>query len=111
MARSNEEYARIYHSKQRVAFVQRLACLACVARGPASELPDYGCENHHTRGGGTGRKGNFDVIVPLCLVHHHEYHLRGRDTMAAVWDLDWDVEARRVEESWQGHDDQASLFD
>ncbi len=103
MTRSPEEFARIYHSDLRRDFVAHRKCLAC--KGKQSGMS----ENHHTRNGGTSRKGNYDTIVPLCLKHHAEYHHRGRDTVSLEWGLDWDEEAKKTEEAWKAYDDE-SLF-
>lgn len=81
--RSAEEYARIYGSKERVAFVKALPCLYCCAVHPLIALawhPDAEnrvySENAHTVTGGKGRKADADTIVPLCPTHHRMYDRR-----------------------------------
>lgn len=58
--RSAKEFARIYGSKARVKFVERLPCAAC---GYAGEVRR---ENAHTKNDGLSRKGHYTTIIPLC---------------------------------------------
>lgn len=63
--RSAAEFARIYHSKARVAFVKSLGCAVCFRTGD--------CDNAHTESGGKARKADYTTIVPLCRRHHIQY--------------------------------------
>jgi hypothetical protein len=56
--RKPSEFARIYGSKERVAWVKAQPCVVC-GRGP--------CENAHTEVGGIGYKAGYETIVPLCF--------------------------------------------
>jgi len=58
------EFARIYGSKARVAWIKALGCVICGA------VP---ADNAHTVGGGTGYKAGYETIVPLCREHHRAY--------------------------------------
>ena len=49
--RTASEYARIYGSRERVAWVKRRSCVAC---------GDSPSENHHIENGGEGRKANAE---------------------------------------------------
>jgi len=62
--RRPSEFARIYGSKARVAWVKALGCVICGA------VPS---DNAHTAGGGTGYKAGYETIVPLCREHHRAY--------------------------------------
>lgn len=57
--RRKSEFARTYHSKERVAFVRGLKCSACGVVGYS--------ENAHVLGnGGMSRKADYTTIAPLC---------------------------------------------
>ena len=94
--RKPSEFARIYGSRARVAFVKSLRCIAghmwCV--GPI--------ENAHIETGGTGRKADADKIVPACQYHHEEMH-RGIRTFAAKYHLDLPALAADTEARWQAY--------
>lgn len=102
-ARRKSEFARCYHSKARVAFVKSLPCVAC-GKGP--------CENAHVENGGTGRKADYTLIVPLCsrrshngehppIGCHHRLHNLGVKTFEAQHRIDLHQEAARIEALWQ----------
>lgn len=55
--RTSEEFARIYHSEERVQWVASLRC-ACGCNGTP-------CENAHTTNDGVGRKAGYETIIPL----------------------------------------------
>jgi hypothetical protein len=66
--RTENDYARIYGSRERVAWVQAQPCIAC------NRIPS---ENAHIRSGGTGRKADYTQIVPLCRSCHTLQHQKG----------------------------------
>lgn len=89
--RRQSEFARAYHSKERVEWVKSLPCCVC------STVPS---DNAHVGNGGAGRKAGYESIVPLCREHHRELHNIGiqsfnerhwiwlhivADTTQAVW--------------------------
>ena len=63
--RKAREFARTYHSVERVEFVKAMPCALCRATCPS--------QNAHTTGGGMGRKGAYTTIVPLCPRCHAYY--------------------------------------
>lgn len=58
--RRRSEFARCYHSKERVEFVKRMPCIRCGLHGYS--------DNAHVgrKGAGAGRKADYDQIAPLC---------------------------------------------
>ena len=69
--RKAREFARCYHSEERVRFVKTLPCVACLP----SRVPTEPSENAHIPSrSGVGRKGDYDQIVPLCRPHHSVLH-------------------------------------
>lgn len=78
--RSAGEFARIYGSRERVAFVKSLPCAALVLH----QVCDGPIDNAHTQTGGMGRKANADTIAPMCRKHHREYDER-RGILAFPW--------------------------
>lgn len=69
--RRQSEFARCYHSKERVLFVKSLPCAWCAKL----RLPIQcgATENAHTEGGGAGRKAHYTTIAPLGRYHHERY--------------------------------------
>lgn len=68
VGRHKTEWARAYHSAARVAFVKSLPCSACGFDGFPLR------ENAHTFSGGTGRKADYETIIPLCKPCHTRQH-------------------------------------
>ncbi len=93
--RSASEFARIYGSRARVAWVKGLVCCAITN---ACEGP---IENAHVRTGGTGRKADARFIVPLCRVHHARLHRMGAASFEHGFGLDLQQWAERIEAAWQ----------
>lgn len=98
--RRASEFARCYHSKERVEFVKSLPCVAC-GRGGLSE-------NAHIETGGMGRKSGFEKIVPLCgyrdrLAHgcHRLLDERmGRARFEKTFKINLDDAAAETERLW-----------
>jgi len=91
MTRTAAEFARIYHSLDRVEFVRWLHCCVC------GRLPS---ENAHQGTGGTGRKSDYTTIIPLCLRCHREQHQHGAKTFAAKYSLDYEALAAETQRAW-----------
>lgn len=94
--RSAAEYARIYHSPERVRFVQVLDCLVSWCR-------EWPSDNHHIENGGMSRKADYTKIVPLCEIHHEQCHHIGRETFERIYGLDLERAAAETEKKWQAH--------
>lgn len=75
MASKKDRFARTYHSVERVEFI---AARLCCVPGCSTRV----CVNAHTKGGGTGRKADYDTIVPMCHHHHDKLHNIGRASFA-----------------------------
>lgn len=73
--RRKAEFARCYHSKERVEFVKSLGCIYCASISPlfgrVSRI--FPIHNAHTENGGRGRKADYTTIIPLCTSHHRRY--------------------------------------
>jgi hypothetical protein len=73
--RKVSEFARVYGSRQRVAWVKRRPCLVA-----NDECRQYAIENAHVTDDGTkgmGRKSGYRCIAPLCHLHHRWLHIQG----------------------------------
>ena len=90
-ARKSRESARAYGPKERREWLTRQPCVSCGLIG-TDERPNH---QHHTKGGGVGRKADADTIVPLCPTCHRLHH-DGHEL-----DVEWGSEARRTEAAWQ----------
>jgi len=66
--RTPADFARVYGSLQRVAWIAAQPCVVC-ASSP--------CENAHIKSGGVGRKADATQIVPLCPSCHRLQHQKG----------------------------------
>ncbi len=71
--RTRSDFARIYGSRARVAWVKHQPCIVCVALSPLFGRTDGSSHNAHTETGGMGYKADYDTIVPLCASHHRRY--------------------------------------
>jgi hypothetical protein len=98
--RSASEFARIYGSKARVAWVKSLPCVA--AWGCAGPI-----HNHHVANGGAGRKANAEMIVPLCDAHHRALHANGAAWFQIAYLLNLDERAERVERLWRAYQERS----
>lgn len=103
--RRKEEFARTYHSGDRVEFVKTLTCAACfsvvVPVASYYGLQTHASENAHTgRRHGMGRKSHYTTIVPLCPLHHRAYdeHRAPFDKPKARAQIE--AFAPRVEAAW-----------
>jgi hypothetical protein len=94
--RRKSEFARAYHSKARVEFVKSLPCVV--------PWPHFGSENAHVgnKGKGTGRKADYDQIVPMCAFHHRDVlHRIGKEAFTRGYDVNLDQAAAETERLWQ----------
>lgn len=93
-ARRAKEWARAYHSPERVQFVNSLRCVVGRSCGGAME-------NAHIKGGGMARKGAYELTVPMCHHHHIDVlHAVGSATFARAYDLDLPALAAATERAW-----------
>lgn len=107
--RTPSEFARIYGSKARVAWVKALPCAACGYAGPVLR------ENAHTKTGGVGRKADARWVAPLCVTRpshlrpnrvegcHNLLHRVGRQTLELQTNVHLETAAGRTELAWQAH--------
>ena len=94
--RKASEFARCYHSRERVAWVKGLSCsvLGC-KRGPI--------ENAHSESEGMGYKASYTRILPLCRYHHGYVHLVGVDSFEDRFAVNLGLAAHRTQELWLAH--------
>jgi hypothetical protein len=109
-SRRKKEFARAYHSAERVHFVQSLPCVACAelyAPEPCPPAPKI--DNAHIETDGVGRKAHYTKIVPLCnylpdVPGHHPYlHAWGRKEFERITRVDLEAAAARTEQAWQSY--------
>lgn len=112
--RTPAQFARIYGSAERVAWIQARPCVVCGWTG--------GCENAHIVGGGVGRKSGYANIVPLCGAHparpgtayisrgdgfdigcHAALHSCGIKTFQKAYFVNLVECAAKTEAAWQSH--------
>lgn len=88
--RRKREFARTYHSKERVAFVKDLLCALCLFTP---------CDNAHVKSkSGMGRKGDYTTIAALCRRCHAAYDTGklSREELGIV-----ERDAGKVEAAWK----------
>lgn len=90
--RQAKEFARCYHSEERVEWVKNLPSVVS-GRGP--------CDNAHVRGGGAGRKADYRFIVPLTRREHNELHRIGPADFESNYSINLEAAADAVEAAWQ----------
>ena len=93
--RKQSEFARCFHSVDRVLFVQVMGCAICGWNGG---LP---IDNAHTGNqSGVGRRAGNKTIVNLCRKHHSEYD-SNRTKFCVERSFDPAKRAAAVEKAWQ----------
>lgn len=95
--RRASQFARCYHSRERVRFVKSLGC--CI-RHVAPCRPKDPIDNAHTEKDGKGIKGPYQSIAPLCRSHHRRYD---EYTLPGEWRVLVEQAAVEVETLWQHH--------
>lgn len=103
--RTADEFARIYGSRERLAWVKAHPCVFC------GRIP---CDNAHVTNGGTGRKADAEFIVPACSdyfdrtlermvtgCHHEMDHGAGKAAMERHHDLDLLEAAAEIDAEWR----------
>lgn len=93
--RTPDEFARVYHSEERVAWVQGLRC-ACGCGGTP-------CINAHTATGGAGRKAGYESIIPLAPKCHERQHAKGWGAIG-LSQAEAQAIARDVQRMWGARD-------
>lgn len=86
--RKAKEFARTYHSRARVLWVQDQPCCVC-GRTPS--------QNCHIETGGMRRKANYDKVVSMCHECHTTY---GTPSTHKDW---FAAQALLLEGEWQAH--------
>ena len=101
--RKAAEFARTYHSVERVEFVKSMACI--FARAIAAAACDGGVENCHVCDDGTkgaGRKSGYRCVAPACWRHHRlVLHRYTPEVIKAVYGLDLEAEAAATQSVWE----------
>ena len=92
--RSAKSFARIYGSKERVAWIQAMPSVVS-GRTP--------CVNAHTVSGGMGRKADYHTIVPLTDAEHRELHQIGVKSFEQKYRVDLKALAGQVQDRWLTH--------
>jgi hypothetical protein len=98
--RKAREFARAYGSKERVAWVKSLPCVACTSNGRS--------DNHHICGDGAGRKADHTSIIPLCRACHLAWHRFGRRYVEVRAGFKAEQVAAATEQRWQTFNGQSA---
>lgn len=66
--------------------VRKLPCLACSSEDPAAGMAALGGDEnishpHHVKSKGAGGDDVATNIMPLCPIHHRQWHDKGEDFM------------------------------
>lgn len=101
--RRASEFARCYHSAERVAFVKSLPCAACRHQGAYNPIV-----NAHAHGDGAGRKASYQTIVPLCWTCHSIQHSSGNEALERLRGFSFDESAKYTEAKWQAFQQSAA---
>lgn len=63
--RKASEFARCFHSLERVQFVKDMPCTVRHSGGCGGQI-----DNAHRKGDGASRRSGYENILPLCTMHH-----------------------------------------
>lgn len=92
--RYEKNWARSFHSLERVRFVKRLPCSVAECRCRPSE-------NAHGWVDGLSRRADYDAILPLCKAHHDELdESDGRAAFETKYGLWVELKAAETQASW-----------
>ena len=96
--RKASEFARCYHSKERVEFVKSLPCFATGIRGKSDNA-------HVTRDGseGMGRKGGYRCIAPLTREAHRLWDTNPVRFTERYGEFDGEAMAAWTQREWERH--------
>lgn len=90
--KKDRNFARCYHSHDRVEWVRNQPSVASGERG---------CENAHTRIDGVSRKASYEHIVPLTWNEHRcELPSLGREGFERKYGINLDAEAAKTQQRW-----------
>ena len=90
--RKAAEFARCFHSAERVEWIKSLPCCVSGIRGDI--------ENVHVRGDGAGRRAGFAWIVPMARELHRELHRIGIRSFEIKHDVDLYAKACNTAQAW-----------
>lgn len=85
--RKRSRWHEQFGSIGRVMAINALSCAVPGCRGGP-------CENHHLVSRGAG--GTWEDVIPLCGLHHLEWHRLGRATFTERYPRDYDALAERL---------------
>ena len=90
--RRASEFARCYHSRERVRWIKARRCVACF--GSPSD-------NAHIEGDGAHHKAAYTKIVPVCRRCHAALHQYGRAWFERTFFLDLAQLAAETNAEWE----------
>lgn len=85
-------------NKHYITWIKQCPCLLCL--NPATEA-------HHVNPVGKGAKGSKTDdtrCIPLCTLHHLEYHQIGRDSFSKKHSIDYEYVIERLNKIYEGND-------
>ena len=85
-------------NKKYIEFIKSLRCCVCGFKSP-SDPHHVSLEGH----GAKGMKCSDDRAIPLCHLHHVEYHNTGRQTFATRYDLDYEKLISYLQRYYEDH--------
>jgi hypothetical protein len=92
--RHEKNWARSFHSLERVRFIKSLPCSVAGCHSRPSD-------NAHGWVDGMSRKADYDSILPLCDAHHRELDAGdGRAAFEAKYELWVALKAAETQAAW-----------
>ena len=82
-------------NKKYIEWIRLLPCLICL-KTPSD--PHHVPLKGHS---GKGTKTDDTRTIPLCHLHHVEYHNSGRDTFSTEHRLDYESTIKRLNTAWE----------
>jgi len=82
-------------------WIRGLHCITCLTIG---EHPLEGSDPHHIPEKGfaaIGLKTSDLRAIPLCHIHHREYHQTGRESFKQKYRLDYEFIINRLNKIWE----------
>lgn len=84
-------------------WIKILPCLVCTIKAGYIPSLEFHSDPHHIpeKGGGSiGLKTHDNRAIPLCRLHHMEYHNLGKETFREKYNLDYEYIIHRLQEAY-----------
>lgn len=94
-------------SNKYLEWVRSLPCIVCTVQAGYIPSMEFQSDPHHIpkKGhGAVGMKTCDSRTIPLCRLHHNQYHQLGRETFEESHNLNYEYIINKLQEAYGGVD-------